>query len=229
MKVKNTYLGAVLHGDAGMHLSKGFLAGDVLGGIIVLGEGNRGRDEDGDGKPEPGRSSGNYTHCFIVTQPPDPEAEVEIVGWSNAGRAIYKVKDRKKSGLKCHATWPFVKEEPIDWDSDFFELWRVRSISKRSWARLKTLPPEVYRIVKWARDKRGKVYNWLQFITFGLLHLPNSWVCSHFLFDAYYESTQFTDNPIVLSPDGVFDQLATPNDLINSGKMIRVRYDGRLP
>lgn len=229
LKVKDTYLSAVIHGDIGMHRAKSLLEGDVLGQIIVLGEGNRGKDEDGDGVKEPGRSSGDYTHCFFVTQPPDPEAEVEAVRTDQkTGRIIYKVKDKKKSGLKCHATWPAVKEEPIDWDSDYFELWRVREISRRYWAANKQVPPEVWRIIKWARDKRGKIYNWLQFITFGLVHIPNSWVCSHFVFDGCYESTQYMDRPIVLSPDGVFDQLATPNDLINSLKMIRVRYDGVL-
>jgi hypothetical protein len=229
LRVKDTYLSAVIHGDIGMHRAKSLLQGDVLGQIIVVGEGNQGRDEDGDGDREPGRSSGDYTHCFFVTQPPDPEAEVEVVRTDKVtGRKIYKVKDKKKSGLKCHSTWPCVIEEHIDWDSDYFELWRVREISRRYWAANKTIPPEVWRIVKWARDKRGKIYNWLQFLTFGLIHIPNSWVCSHFIFDGCYESTQFMDEPIIVSPDGVFDQLVTPNDLINSGKMIRIRYDGAM-
>lgn len=229
LRVKDTYLSAVIHGDIGMHRAKSLLQGDVLGQIIVVGEGNAGRDEDGDGKKEPGRSSGDYTHCFFVTRPPDPEAEVEIVRMDEkTGRKIYKVKDRNKSGLKCHATWPCVKEEPIDWDwdSDYFELWRVREISRHYWGAGKQVPPEVWRIIKWARDRRGKIYNWLQFMTFGLLHLPNSWVCSHYIFDGCFESTQHDTHPIILSPDGMFDQLATPNDLINSGKMIRIRYDG---
>lgn len=227
LRVKDTYLSAVIHGDIGMHRSKGILAGDALGDLIVLGEGNRGRDEDGDGILEPGRSSGDYTHCFFVTQPPDPEAEVEVARIDeHTGRKIYRVKDKSKAGLKCHATWPCIKEEPIDWTESHFQLWRVREISRKYWAAGKVIPPEVWRVVKWARDRRGRVYNWLQFVTFGLLQLSNSWVCSHFIFDGYFESTQADKEPIVLSPDGMFDQLATPNDLINSGKMIRVRYDG---
>lgn len=225
MKVKDTYLAEVKHGDIGMHRSKGILAGDVLGDIIVLGEGNRGRDENDDGIKEPGRSSGDYTHCFLVTQPPDPEAEVEVVGKDQAGRDIYNVKDKSKAGLKCHATWPCIKEEPINWTESHFQLWRVRSIAKE-YNKTGQIPAVVYRMVKWARDRRGRVYNWLQFITLGLIQFPNSWVCSHFIFDCAFESSQHEPEPIILSPDGMFDQLATPNDLINSLKMIRVRYTG---
>lgn len=228
LKVRDTYLSAIIHGDIGMHRAKPLLEGDVLGQIIVLGEGNLVPDRDGDGKMDKGFSSGDYTHCFIVTQPPDPEAEVEVVRTDFlTGRKIYKVLDKSRSGTKCHATWPFVKEEPIDWDSDSFELWRIRSISKRYWVS-KVIPPEVWRMIKWARDRRGTIYNLLQFLTFGLFSFPNSWVCSHFIFDAAYESTENMDVPVILSPDGVFDKLGTPNDLINSLKMIRVRYEGDL-
>lgn len=228
LKVRDTYLGSVIHGDIGMHRAKKLHEGGGLLDIIIpIGEGNQGRDEDGDGAREPGRSSGDYTHCFIVTQPPDPDTEVIVARRdSRTGRNIYKVKDRKKAGLKCHATWPCVKEEPIDWDESHFELWRSRDINRKYWALGKCLPPEIFRIVKWARERRGKIYNWLQFVTLGLLEFPNSWVCAHFVFDAYFESTQFEKNPIILSPEGMFDQLATPNDLVNSGQMIRTRYDG---
>lgn len=227
LKVKDTYLSSVIKGDIGMHTAKSLLEGDVLGQIIVLGEGNSGRDEDGDGEKEPGRSSGDYTHCFIVTEPPDPEAEVIHVRTDKlTGRKIYKVKDRKKAGLKCHSTWPVVKEEPINWDSDHFQLWRVRSISQHYWKNNKTLPKSIDHVIEWARDKKGKFYNVVEFLTFGLIRLAHSWKCSNFVSDAFFESTQFDDEAIILTPDGRFDPFVTPNDLINSGKMIRVRYDG---
>lgn len=238
MKVKDTYLSAAIAGDVGMRTARGLFKGDVMGEVIVIGSGNQGKDEDGDGIKEPGRSSGRYTHCFFVVRPPDPEAEVIPIKTNKAGRIIYKVKDKKLAGLKIHATWPCVKEQPIDWESDNFELWRVRSISRKYWILRKSLgigcypnqylPEEVFRILKWTKKRIGRVYNWLQFISFGLFHLPNSWVCSHFIFDGCLDATRFDEEPIVLSPDGKFDSLPTPNDLINSLKMIRVRYDGEL-
>lgn len=232
LKVKDTYLSTILKGDIGMHKAKSLMDGDVLGQIIVVGEGNGGRDEDGDGDNEPGRSSGDYTHCFLVTEPPDPEAEVEQVKIDiRTGHKIYKVKDRKKSGLKCHSTWPVVKEEPIDWDrsTEFFELWRVRTISRNYWQNGKTLPLIVDHVIRWARGKKGRIYNIAEFLTFGLLRFSHSWKCSNFISEAFYEVSQFEEKPIVLSPTGKFDPFVTPNDLINSGQLFRVRYDGLKP
>ncbi len=229
LKVKDTYLSKIMLGDVGMHRARGLLAGDFGGALIMVGSGNRGRDEDSDGDKEPGRSTGDYTHCFVVTELPDPEAEVVSVGKDEIGRDIFKVKNKKLSGLKCHSTWPCVKEEHIDWEQHHFELWRVREISRRYWAAGEVSPPAVHKAIAWVRGKIGTGYNWLQFITLGLIHLPNSWVCSYFVNDAFYEATQFDQRPIVLSPDGKFDALPTPNDLINGLKMFRVTYLGELP
>lgn len=229
MKVKDTYLSVVMLGDTGMHLKRGLFKGDVLGEVIVQASGNRGRDEDGDGKHEPGRSTGNYTHCFTVTELPDPEAEVVSVGKDRYGRDIYKVKDKKKSGLKCHSTWPWVKEEHIDWEQHHFELWRVREVSRRYWVGGGVTPQVAHDMIAWVRARKGRIYNWLQFITLGLFRLAHSWVCSCFLHRGWYEVTQTEPNPIILSPDGKFDALPTPNDLINGLQMIRVTYLGKLP
>lgn len=233
LTVKDTYLSHVRLGDMGAHKNKGLAKGDAIGTVIEVGQGNRGRDEDGDGIPEPGRSSGDYTHDFIVTAVPHPDAEVKHVRTDEYGRKIFEVIDKKLAGLKTHATWPVVKEEPIRWEEEYFELWRIRSIG----AKLNKMapvastldieyPPEIYRMVKWARDRRDRPYNLLQFFTFGLASQLNAWICSHFYFDAAYESTQHQEKPIILSPDGVFDQFVTPNDLINSGKMYKPRYTG---
>lgn len=230
LRVRDTYLSAAILGDVGMHLAKGLLKGDFGGAIIVEGSGNRGRDEDGDGVREPGRSCGNYTHSFTISEAPDPEAEVEAVRINEAGRTIYQVLDKAKAGKKIHATWPCVKHEPIDWENEYFELWRVRSISRRYWAAGKVVPPEVHETIAWMRKRIGRVYNWVQFLTFGLLRLANSWVCSGFTFKGFLAGSARVPGlaKIILSPDGRFDALPTPNDLVNSLKLIRVRYQGEL-
>lgn len=223
LKVKDTYLSKIILGDVGMHTAKTILEGDILGPLIVWGEGNQGIDEDGDGDIDPGVSSGDYTHCFLVTELPDPEAEViEVRKDEKTGRPIYKVIDRKKSGKKFHSTWPCVKEEPIDWDSDHCEFWRVRQVSQEYWKNNKTVPESVSHAIAWAKSKKGKIYNFVEFMTFGLIKLPHSWKCSDFVFSAYFEATQFSKDAIILTPSGRFDSFVTPNDIINSKKMICV-------
>jgi hypothetical protein len=232
MKVKDTYLSAIVEGDIGMHRSKGLFAGDILGPLIVLGEGNRGRDEDLDGDYDEGYSSGDYTHCFLVSERPDPEAEVKAVSVDKkTGRVIYKVVDPKKAGLKIHSTWPCVKEEPIKWEESHMQMWRVRRLSKvyRSMdSKMNIIPQIVINMIRWARDRKGQQYDWLNLITFGLISLPNGRHCSRFVFDAVKAVSQFTDrrDDYILSPEGMHDGLPTPNDLINSRKMIRLRYRG---
>lgn len=222
LKVKDTYLSKILLGDIGMHTAKSIIDGGVLDQIIVWGSGNPGLDEDGDGNPEPGRSSGNYTHCFIVSQVPDPEAEVEIVRKDKkTGREIYRVKDKKLAGIKVHSTWPVVIEEPIDWSEDHFELWRVRDVSKHYWSKTpRKLPSYIPNVIDWAINRTGRIYNIAEFLTFGLFRFSHSWKCSNFVSEAYYQATEFTDKPKILTPSGRFDSFVTPNDLINSRQLI---------
>lgn len=229
MKVKDTYLSAIIEGDIGMHASKGFLGGDILGPFIVLGEGNLVPDRDGDGKWDPGYSSGSYTHCFMITQRPDPEAEVEAVRVDKkTGRVVYRVLDKKRAGTKIHSTWPTVTEEPVKWEETHMEMWRIREVSRRYWKAMQ-VPEIVQRMITWTRSQKGQPYDWLNLITFGLVSLPNGRHCSRFIFDAAKIASVYEQGdrrPFILSPEGEFDGLPTPNDLVNSQQMIRLRYKG---
>jgi hypothetical protein len=93
-----------------------------------------------------------------------------------------------------------------------------------------TVPAIVDQMIQWARERKGQQYDWLNLITFGLLRLPNARICSRFIFNAVRVPTQFLANAVafILSPEGQHDGLPTPNDLINSRKMIRVRYKGEI-
>lgn len=223
IKVCDTYLSRALLGDIGMHRKKPW---EFLGWLITTFQGNKGRDRDGDGVRDEGFSKGDYTHCFIVTQLPEPDAEVKevrpgffevknpIIKKDSEGRIIYS-----SAGMKCHATYPRVIQESINWGETHFELWRPRNVSGE----------DVTKVIQWARSKIGRGYNLWQFVTIGLVAKLNEWVCSHFVFDAFYKTTQFKPHPVILSPEGKLDNLATVNDLVNSGKMYKIRYDGLLP
>lgn len=245
MKVKDTYLSKIQPGDVLLYRAGALLWPDfdVLGALISGLEGNQGRDEDGDGKTEPGRSKGDYTHCAWVRDIPDPEAEVEEV---SDRPGIFKVKngqttfevvefpsefaDEKKTvnrlrcpmGIRVHATWPVVKEESVDWENPHMEVWRIRRM----------IPAIAAGVFRLANDMIGYQYDLAEFLSFGFLHLPSAKICSEFIADlAYNASILLSDEaPICLTPDisGNKDCEKTPNDIINSGEMIKIRFQGVL-
>lgn len=224
LKVKDTYLSKVRVGDVLMFVRGE--KGDWLGHIIVWGSGNKGRDRDGDGKRDQGHGKGTYTHTGWIKETPDPEAEVKEVGKDDAGRIVYEVIDPKKAGVLVHATWPKVKAEPVKWGEKTIELWRIRAFAHEFEKYGSSLMAQ--RCVNWASERIGRVYNIVQFLTFGFLRLSFSWVCSGLVFRPVKRFTRFISQQVILSPEGRFDKLPTPNDLVNSGKMYRVRFTGLL-
>lgn len=238
MLVKDTNLINVQPGDILMYRAGDLLwpDWDVLGGLISLLEGNEGRDRDPKLK---GWSKGDYTHCGWVRDVPNPLAEVEEVQ-----SGIFKVRDgncwkeveclpskwegevearkilRCNMGIRIHATWPCIKQESIDWENSHMELWRMR----------RATPEIVDGILKLAMDKIGWQYDISDFLTFGGLHLPSAEICSEFIEEqAYYASMLRSDKPkIELSPRGHADAQKTPNELINSGELVKITYQGAL-
>lgn len=239
MKVRDTNLINIHRADvimyrAGVLLWPDF---DVLGNIIKVFEGNKGTDRDPNA---PGLSAGDYTHCAWVRDVPDPDAEVEEVqpgifkilenrtwtetikmptSWENDFEEVERV--RCKTGIRVHSTWPVVKQESIDWENPHSEVWRIRNMT----------PAIAEGIMRLANDMIGWKYNLAEFLTLGVLHLPSAKVCSRFISDiAYNASILLSENaPMCLTPDvaGNEDQIPTPNDLINSGWMYRVTYQGK--
>lgn len=242
-KVKHTNLSKLQKCDILMYKYAGIIPNlDVLGGIIVLGEGNEGRDRDQDGQPDVGPGKGIYTHCAWLRDLPYSEAEVEEVR-----PGIFKVKDhtlwptqnlrpghyngesmigiikRSRAGIKVHATFPKVVEETADYDNEHMEVWRIRNLT-----------PEVAEgITKLINDMIGYVYNVAEFMTLGLIRQAHAKICSQFIGEpAYYASMLLGVQPIELTPNisGIRgDQIITPNDIINSGSVFRPTYQGRLP
>lgn len=213
---------------------------DILGGLISGLEGNKGTSRDPNA---PGLSKGDYTHCAWVRDIPDPEAEVEEV---SDRPGVFKIKDgqtwlervelpspwcdeqqfadrlRCKMGVRVHATWPCVKEESIDWENPHMEVWRLRRLT-----------PEIADgIIKLANDSIGFQYDIAEFLTFGAVHLPSSKICSEFISDLAYYASMLRGNgaPILCTPDlrGNRDCEKTPNDIINSEELVKVRFQGLL-
>lgn len=243
LKVKDTYLSRLHVCDILMYMYRGIIPDlDLLGSLIVAGEGNEGRDRDGDGKPDIGPGKGIYTHCAWLRDLPDPEAEVEEVR-----PGIFRVQDHKtwteeikrpahyqdswridrylrsKAGIRIHATFPKVVENTVDYDHDHMEVWRIRNLT-----------PEVAAgITRLVNDMIGYNYNIAEFVTFGLVRQAHSKICSQFIAEpAYYASMLLGTHSIGLTPDvaGVRgDVLITPNDIINSGSVFRPAYQGLLP
>jgi hypothetical protein len=248
IKVKDTNLINVKKGDILMYRSGSFLwpDWDVLGGIIRTFEGNEGQDRDGDRKQDKGYSTGDYTHCVFVTDLPDPEAEVVPVGSDN----YFKIKEVSKkektifeptkwhdqviakqrlvsnTGVRTHATWPCVRQDAIDWENPHMEVWRIKRIND-------DIIDGVLKLVDDMLSK-GDVpayqYDISNFITFGNIHLPSAKICSQFIADPVYYASMLLGNdvPICLTPDidENRDKQITPNDIINSGEVMRIRYQG---
>jgi len=243
LKVKDTYLSRLQKCDILMYTYRGIIPHlDILGGIIVLGSGNAGRDRDGDGKPDIGPGKGIYTHCAWLRDLPDPEADVEEVK-----PGIFRVKDhttwiekvespghyegqietkeytRSKAGIRVHATFPKVLENTVDYNHEFMQVWRIRNLTAAV----------AEGIAKLINDMIGYEYNVSEFLTFGLVRQAHAQICSRLIGEpAYYASMLLGAEAIELTPDisGIRgDVLITPNDIVNSGGVFRPTYQGLLP
>jgi hypothetical protein len=214
---------------------------DVLGGLITSLEGNQGTDRE---PSAPGFSSGNYTHCGWLRDLPDLNAEVEEL---QDRPGIFKIKDgstwlkdefipgrweeepfrivkrlASKMPIRVHSTWPCVLEETVDLENKHLEVWRMR----------RATPEIIDGVLKLANDMIGWQYDIADFVSFGNLHLPSSKICSEFISDIAYNASILLgkDYPICLTPDisGNADKQKTPNDLINSGELIKIDFQGLL-
>jgi hypothetical protein len=243
IKVSQTKFANLKRGDILMYRAGDLLwpEWDVLGNLITSLEGNTGTARD----PKAlGYSSGDYTHCAWLRDLPDPDAEVEELP-DRPG--IYKIKDgatwieeelvpgrwdeeqlvAKKRltslmPIRVHATWPCVLEETIDLENLHMEVWRMR----------RATPEIIEGVLKLANDMIGWQYDLADFLTFGNLHLPSAKICSEFIADIAYNASMLRSNdyPICLTPDiaGNADKQKTPNDLINSGELIKIDFQGLL-
>lgn len=214
---------------------------DILGGLIRTFEGNQGTARD---PRVPGHGSGDYTHCAWCVHPVDPEAVVVEV---SDRPGIFRVADgktwkepelipgqwaenpvvarqrlRSKMPIRIHATYPKVCEETIDMENPHMEVWRLR----------RATPMIIEGIMRLAADMIGWQYDIAQFLTIGGLTLPGAQICSEYIKDLAYVASLLLSNafPICLTPDllGNADKITTPNDLINSEEMFRVRFQGLL-
>lgn len=243
LKVKHTKFMWLRQGDILMHRAGDLLwpDWDVLGNLIASLEGNTGTGRD---PKAAGYSKGSFTHCGWLRDLPDPEAEVEEL---SDRPGVYKIKDgstwkrevqlpsrweglldvkerlTSKMPVRVHATWPVVKEETIDLENKNLEIWRMR----------RATPEIISGIIKLANDMIDWKYDTADFLTFGNIHLPGARICSEFIEDlAYNASMLLSENyPICLTPDiaGNADKQKTPNDLINSGELIKIDFQGLLP
>lgn len=244
IKVKHTKLMWLQQSDILMHCAGDLLwpDWDVLGNLIKTFEGNKGTDRNPNA---PGWSKGDYTHCGWLRDLPDPEAEVEELP-DRPG--IYRIKEgrtwmRKEvlpgrwaekteveverlssyMPVRVHATWPEVKEETMDMENKHLEVWRMR----------RATPEIAWGILKLANDMIGWKYDLVDFLSFGNLHLPGAKICSEFISDIAYNASMLlgAEASICLTPDisGNADKQKVPNDLINSGELIKVDYQGLLP
>jgi len=247
VKVKDTYLSNIQRGDILMYRAGSFLwpDWDILGGVISTFEGNEGQDRDDDEKQDKGYSVGDYTHCAFVEEVPNQEAEVIEIRDD-----IFKIKETNKkvleitrpgkweneiltgkritsdAGVRIHATWPNVRQNTIDWENSHMEVWRIRNIT----------PEIVDGTLKLADDmlELGSTpayqYDVAEFMTFGNIRLPNGRICSQFIAEpVYYSSMLLGENtPICLTPDidKNRDLQITPNDIVNSGEVYKIRYQG---
>lgn len=238
---KQTNLVNVQPGDVAMWVAGElfFPDFDVLGNLIAAFEGNKGTPRDPNA---PGFSTGRYTHCGWITRPVDPEAEVEEC---SDRPGVFKVKDgstwnvpeilpgrwseeptitrqrvASRMPIRVHSTWPVVKEETIDLENPHLEIWRLR----------RATPEIIQGIIKLAYDMVGYRYDLANFLTFGGLHLAAARICSEFISDLAYNSSMLRGNdyPLCLTPDvsGNQDAQKTPNDIINSGELFRVTFQG---
>lgn len=244
LKVKHTYLSLVRPGDIALWRKGKLLSPDwdILGNLIAALEGNKGTDRDPNA---PGFSAGDYTHCAWIRDAADPEAEVEEV---SDRPGVFKITDgstwhvsenvpgrwneepvisvprlASRMPIRVHATWPVVKEETIDLENPHLEIWRLR----------RATPEIIAGILKLANDMIGYRYDIANFLTFGAIHLAAARICSEFISDLAYNASMLRgeDYPLCLTPDITFnqDKQKTPNDLVNSGELVRVTFQGLLP
>ncbi len=240
---KQTNLINVRRGDIAMWVAGDlfFPDLDVLANLIAAFEGNKGTDRDPNA---PGFSRGRYTHCAWIRDAVDPETEVEEV---SDRPGVFKVKDgstwtipevlpgrwdedptitvnrlASHMPIRLHSTWPVVKEETIDLENPHLEIWRIR----------RATPEIIDGIIKLANDMIGYKYDLANFLTFGGVHLAAARICSEFISDQAYNSSilRGTEYPLCFTPDisGNQDAQKTPNDLINSGELIRIKFQGLL-
>lgn len=244
IRVKHTYLSKVQPGDVPMWRAGSLLMPDwdALGRLIAALEGNKGTDRDPNA---PGFSKGDYTHCGWIGAAADPEAEVEacsdrpnvfkikdgstweteetIPGRWEEEQAITVKRVQSHMPIRIHSTYPVVRRETIDLEHPHLEMWRLR----------RATPDIIEGILKLANDMIGYRYDLANFLTFGGLHLAAARICSEFVSDlAYYSSMlRSKEYPICCTPDIAQNKDAqkTPNDLINSGELIRFTHQGLLP
>lgn len=244
LQVKHTCLSLVRRGDIALWRAGDLIwpDWDVLGNLIASLEGNTGTDRD---PKAPGFSKGDYTHCAWIRDAADPEAEVEEV---SDRPGVFKIKNgdtwlreeqipgrwneqpiqtvsrlASRMPIRVHATWPEVKEETIDLENPHLEIWRLR----------RATPAIIEGIMKLANDMIGYKYDVAEFLTFGQLHLPGARICSEYISDLAYNASMLRgeDFPICATPDllGNRDAEKTPNDIVNSGEIFRIRFQGLLP
>jgi len=243
LKVKDTNYMNLRRGDILIYNAGDLLwpDWDILGGLISALEGNTGTARD---PRAPGFSKGDLTHAAWVRDLPDPEAEVEEV---SDQPEVYKIKDGRtwkvdeflpgrwseepvrrverlasKMPIRVHATWPEVMEETVDLENRRMKVWRMR----------RATPEIIEGVMKLVNDMIGWKYDLANFLTFGNLHLPGAEICSEFISDPAYNASLLLSKkyPICLTPDieGNADKQKTPNDLVNSEELFRVRVHGLL-
>lgn len=243
LRVRDTNMMNLRQGDVILHRAGDLLwpEWDLLGGLIAGLEGNDGTSRDPRAK---GYSYGGYTHCGWLRDLPDPNAEVEELP-DRPG--VYKIKDGStwtggvllpgrwdeekilkanrlcsKMPIRVHCTWPCVLEETLDLENKNLEIWRMRR------ATLEIIDG----CLKLANDMIGYQYDLADFLTFGALHLPSASKCSDFISDIAYNASMLLGNdyPICLTPDiaGNADKSKTPNDLVNSEELIKIKFQGLL-
>lgn len=137
----------------------------------------------------------------------------KLIGWGER-----RMGDERDKKAYCHcaivatattiieATWPRVRQRAFDpRDRLDVEIFRVQGIT----------PQQVGSVLAYAYAcvHKGELYNLTGLLTFGLIQILHSAVCSQFVWQA------FTGGGIVLCP---YETLSTPDDIGNSPLLIRV-------
>jgi hypothetical protein len=233
--VRDTNLVNVRVGDILAYHAKGIIPeGDFLGALITAFEGSKGLDG----------LSGPYddiTHLAWVRRMPTPTAEVVEVkpsifkvvdsqvttyvektetAWADENPM--RIRKHSHSGIKLEATWPSVQENVIDWENAWMRVFRIREFTAQM----------IEATMAFNDDMIDWQYDIADFCTFGNLRLPNAKICSELVADnAYYGSLAVTlKYGIALTPDiaGNKDTQKTPNDILNSGLVYPIKYQGLL-
>lgn len=108
------------------------------------------------------------------------------------------------AGTIIESRWPEVRQSSFYPDNRLdVEIFRVQGINS----------DQIGSILDYAYHHIGELYNLTGFLTFGLVQLGHTAVCSQFVWEA------FTAAGIVLCP---YETLTSPDDIANSPLLIRV-------